>query len=317
MIDQKTAVSSSPTCPDGSAFLNWSEEGHESEHETAVVFRSLVATLKMQPALDVSLEVKAVKFLESVNHDDEESADAFLGSLGRASDESSTEFLQSIRVLFSSTNLVMTTAAMKMLESLILYCSAKVRLAIVNAGFLSQLIMTLNPQSLSLVETGDLHLYLLTIIRKSLWLTDPIFLAALEIQDDNEQQAVHEMGVAETGKNQPPLDLIVTSFGQQPLCIQYERTYKYLFLEFRETKYDQWVRSDLSVTDLPSCETVVLSFIPSLVLSPGPLSPHRISLHLVSINSSFVPIKTTRSSSSLDSNSLFSRRSCSFFSSSR
>ncbi|KAK2953084.1 hypothetical protein BLNAU_12073 [Blattamonas nauphoetae] len=42
------------------------EEKLESEKEKAVIFRSLVAKVKLQPALDSSLEAKAVKFLQSV-----------------------------------------------------------------------------------------------------------------------------------------------------------------------------------------------------------------------------------------------------------
>ncbi|KAK2951364.1 hypothetical protein BLNAU_13743 [Blattamonas nauphoetae] len=52
---------------DCSAFLNWDEGRHQTEHEQAVVFQSLVATVKLKPALDVSLEAKVVQFLESVS----------------------------------------------------------------------------------------------------------------------------------------------------------------------------------------------------------------------------------------------------------
>ncbi|KAK2957604.1 hypothetical protein BLNAU_7503 [Blattamonas nauphoetae] len=49
-----------------SPFLNWSDDDPGSENEKAIVFRSLVATLKSHPALDASLEAKAVKLLKSI-----------------------------------------------------------------------------------------------------------------------------------------------------------------------------------------------------------------------------------------------------------
>ncbi|KAK2950475.1 hypothetical protein BLNAU_14593 [Blattamonas nauphoetae] len=138
-------------------FLNWSHERTRSEPEKAVVIQSLVATLKLQPALDVSMEAKAVKFLESVSPDDEESADAFLTSLGQTPGESATDFVHSIGVLLSSPSQVITTAAMKMLDCLIMWCSALFNLTLVKADLLPRVVITLNPQSLSFEEALDIH----------------------------------------------------------------------------------------------------------------------------------------------------------------
>ncbi|KAK2940079.1 hypothetical protein BLNAU_25013 [Blattamonas nauphoetae] len=53
-------------------------------------------------------------------------------------------------------------------------------------------INTLNPQSISFTEAADIHTYLMTSIASSIWLPTPCGLRQLEIQDDDEQQSVHE-----------------------------------------------------------------------------------------------------------------------------
>ncbi|KAK2953015.1 hypothetical protein BLNAU_12004 [Blattamonas nauphoetae] len=161
---------------DCSAFLNWSIETPGSEDEKAVIFRSLVATVKSQPTLDDSLQVKAVKLLKSLDPDDEESAEAFLRRLGQTTDESLTNFVQSIVVLLSSASRVITTAAVKILQNLFFWFSPKDKRTLVKADLIPQLINTLNPHTLS----------------SFFYLTTPDGFASLRIEDDNEQQAVHE-----------------------------------------------------------------------------------------------------------------------------
>ncbi|KAK2960256.1 hypothetical protein BLNAU_4809 [Blattamonas nauphoetae] len=178
---------------DCSAFLNWGEDNHRSVDEKAVIVRSLVATLKFQPALDVSLEAKAVKLLESVDPEDKESADAFLCSFGRTIEKSSTKFIQSIVVLTSSPNRAITTATMKMLRRLIATCPDEVHLSLITADLIPQLIITLNPQSVPLSDCEDIHINLMKIVFGSLWLATPRGIRQLGIEDGNEQQAVHEI----------------------------------------------------------------------------------------------------------------------------
>ncbi|KAK2948738.1 hypothetical protein BLNAU_16376 [Blattamonas nauphoetae] len=179
-------------CLDCSAFLNWGDEDLESESEKTVVFRSLVATLKLQPTLDHYLEAKAITFLQFVDPYDEESADDFVSSFGATIDDSSPDFVQSIVVLISSASSIITTAAMKMLENLIWSCSPKIRLALFKADLIPQIIATLNPQSLSFAEADNIHIYLMKIVRYSLWLATPRCLRQLKIYEDDEQQIVHE-----------------------------------------------------------------------------------------------------------------------------
>ncbi|KAK2950721.1 hypothetical protein BLNAU_14392 [Blattamonas nauphoetae] len=176
-LDSKKSTSTGSPCPDCSAFLNWDEESLQSFHEAAVVFWSLVATVKLQSTLDDTLEGKAVNFLQRMDLDERELADAFLVSLGQTINESSR---------------AITTATMKMLQSLIANCSRKVRLALVKADLIPQLITTLNPQSLSFTEALDIHTYLMINITNSLGLATPNGLGQLGIEDDNEQEAVHE-----------------------------------------------------------------------------------------------------------------------------
>ncbi|KAK2952983.1 hypothetical protein BLNAU_11972 [Blattamonas nauphoetae] len=177
---------------DCSPFLNWDESRPETDDERAFVFRSLVATVNEYPPLDVSLEAKAVKLLESVDPLNPEAADAFLCSLGRTTDESLTNFVQSIVVLLSSPNQAIINASMEMLETLILISSNRFHLALVKADLLPQIVISLNPQSLSFAEAEDIHIYLLKIISWTIWLSTPNGLANMEIEDENEQQAVHE-----------------------------------------------------------------------------------------------------------------------------
>ncbi|KAK2949844.1 hypothetical protein BLNAU_15239 [Blattamonas nauphoetae] len=174
-----------------SPFLNWTED-HVSEVPKGVVFQSLIATVKSQPALDVSLEAKAVKFLEYMHPKPLSTVHEVLGRLTSYSDDPLPVFVQRVVVLISSPNLVITAASMKLLRNLIELCSAELRLPLVQADLIPQLIVTLNPQSLSFAETADIHTYLLSNINGLVSLATPDDLAELGIQDENEQQAIHE-----------------------------------------------------------------------------------------------------------------------------
>ncbi|KAK2954381.1 hypothetical protein BLNAU_10713 [Blattamonas nauphoetae] len=166
-----------PFSTDCSLFLKWREGKHESEHERAAAFRSLVATVKLQPALDANLEMKAVKLLESVSPYSGEKAKAFLSSFAPILDESS---------------IIITTAAMKMIEALIRNCSTKILLALVQAGLIPQLIVTLNPQSHSFAEAEDIHTCVITSIIRSFWLATPYGFKYHGTEDSHEEQATHE-----------------------------------------------------------------------------------------------------------------------------
>ncbi|KAK2960255.1 hypothetical protein BLNAU_4808 [Blattamonas nauphoetae] len=181
-----------PFSVDCSPFLNWDECLLESLDEQAVVYLSLVATVKFQPALNDSLEVKAVKCLESVSPLGEDSADAFLGSFASSPDDSLATFVQSIAVLLSTSSHAIVTTTMKLLKTLVMNCSAKVHLTLVNADLIHQIISTINPLSLSVTEAVDIHVYLLKIVRDTLWIVTPGGLPQLKIEDEKEQQAVHE-----------------------------------------------------------------------------------------------------------------------------
>ncbi|KAK2963945.1 hypothetical protein BLNAU_1022 [Blattamonas nauphoetae] len=159
--------------------------------EKTVVFQSLVATVKFQPVLDDTLEVQAVKFLQFVTPYDEESAADFISHLASPSD-SLTNFVQSIVVLLSSPNRAITTAAMTMLHNLTLGCSAKEFLALVKADIIPQLVISLNPLSISVPDYEIIHTYLMGTIFNSVWLPTPNGLRQLDIKDRNEEQAVQE-----------------------------------------------------------------------------------------------------------------------------
>ncbi|KAK2942909.1 hypothetical protein BLNAU_22168 [Blattamonas nauphoetae] len=148
--------------------------------------------VRFQPVLDVPLEAKAVKLLQSVDPQFPDSADAFLGHFGFKLVDSLKIFMQSIVVLISSPSHVITTAAMIMLEKLITNGSPKVRLALVKADLIPQLVLHLNPPSLPLLDVQDIHMCLISIIAQSLWLATPDGLNKLRCRYHDEQQAVHE-----------------------------------------------------------------------------------------------------------------------------
>ncbi|KAK2955238.1 hypothetical protein BLNAU_9790 [Blattamonas nauphoetae] len=202
-IINKTAVSSNPRpsvfpsyqfpfSMDSSPFMNWREGDEESFPEKGVVFLSLVATVKLQPTFDGSIEVMAVKFLESVIPKSRQSSAGFLSSLGRTTDESLTDFVQCIVVLISTPNQVITAAVTRILDSLIFCCPAADRLVLVKADLIPQLIITLNPQSLSFEEAVDIHTNLMKSISWSFYLATQDGLRQLGIEDHDEQQAVRE-----------------------------------------------------------------------------------------------------------------------------
>ncbi|KAK2955191.1 hypothetical protein BLNAU_9920 [Blattamonas nauphoetae] len=183
--DTNRSVLFSPELPfpmDCFPFLNWTNDRDESFHEKTVVFRSLVATVKIQPLFNVSLEAKAVQFLESVTKMCRWSADAFLNSFERTADESLTDFAQSIVVLISSPSLAIIKAAMKILGCQISWCSTTVRLALVKADLISQLIVSLHPLSLSFADAVDIHVNLITILNNSVTLATQNGLAQLTIE---------------------------------------------------------------------------------------------------------------------------------------
>ncbi|KAK2946409.1 hypothetical protein BLNAU_18660 [Blattamonas nauphoetae] len=132
-----------------SPFLNWDGETLTSEHKQGVLFQSLVATIKSQPALNDSLGAKAVQFLESMTQICRWSPTAFLSDLWLTTDEDLRDFVQSVVVLISSPSQVLTTTAMKMVGKVIITSSAQVRLAFVKAGLIPQIVITHNPLSIS------------------------------------------------------------------------------------------------------------------------------------------------------------------------
>ncbi|KAK2964066.1 hypothetical protein BLNAU_1147 [Blattamonas nauphoetae] len=148
--------------------------------------------MKLQPVLDVSFEAKVVKFLKSVDLHAAFSFEAFLRNFASLSDDPHSDLVQSIVVIISSPSNVITTASMKMIDSLIWQCSAEAILALVKADLIPQIITTLNPLSLSLSHCAHIHTYLIHLINASQNLTTPEKFKLLRIEDHDEQQAVHE-----------------------------------------------------------------------------------------------------------------------------
>ncbi|KAK2952991.1 putative Tubulin gamma chain [Blattamonas nauphoetae] len=271
-LPSKTSSSTDSSSPDCSSFLNWNGKKLGSKAEKTVVFRSLVATVKFQHDLDVSLEAKAVKFLKSVDPKTRLSANDFLIGLGTTTANSSRIFVQSIAVLLSSPNQSITIAAMKMLVNLIWLCTPKVLLALVEADLIPQLIITLTPQSLAFEEAEDIHINLMESIRLSLWLVTPNDLRRLGIADGNEQQAVRKTILKQVVV---PSEMYISHLCVNLFSIVYDAQSKY-FLELLETSpyYQPTMNFVLHmpvILTIPSCLTFfesdnsICSFLRSMI----------------------------------------------------
>ncbi|KAK2960209.1 putative CBL-interacting protein kinase 3 [Blattamonas nauphoetae] len=123
----------------------------------------------------------------------------FLNSFASASDEPSKNFVQSIVVLISSPSQAITAAAMKLLKSLSIWCSAKDLLSLVKATLIPQVITTLNPQSLPWTEGKNMHINLMTLIRNSTCLATPG--VALKLKVDGKRIDKNELQSKESVKN--------------------------------------------------------------------------------------------------------------------
>ncbi|KAK2950137.1 hypothetical protein BLNAU_14939 [Blattamonas nauphoetae] len=148
--------------------------------------------MKLQPALDASLEAKAVKFLESVVKKDFYSSEAFLRSFASPSDISLTNFVQHLGVLISYANRAIAKVTMEIVDSLINRCSIANRLALIKANLIPEIINTLNPQSLSFAEAVDIHINVMKSITNFVWLATPDGLANNRIKHSDESQTINE-----------------------------------------------------------------------------------------------------------------------------
>ncbi|KAK2942379.1 hypothetical protein BLNAU_22722 [Blattamonas nauphoetae] len=221
-------------CKVGSASPALCSAGTTSRHsvsddEKAVVFRSLVATIEFQSSLGVSLEAKVVNFLKSVAAQNDYTADVFLSSDGRITDESLNNFIQSIVVLLTTRSQVITNTAVEMLANLITKIIPEVRLALVKADLIPQLINTLNPLSLSFAEAEDIHINVMNIIWNSLWLATRNGLIWCKNSDDDDNPATQ-------ASPSEHFDLFLTSFGQQtPFVCDYCRLWHHFIVWFAGT----------------------------------------------------------------------------------
>ncbi|KAK2946528.1 hypothetical protein BLNAU_18570 [Blattamonas nauphoetae] len=98
-------------------------------------------------------------------------------------------------LFFLLDNLVIASAALEVLPIMIIRCRTTIHLIIVQADVIRQIINTLNPQSLSFEEAEDIHINIMKNITNSVWLATTDGLEQLEIEDNDEEQAVHETGL--------------------------------------------------------------------------------------------------------------------------
>ncbi|KAK2956660.1 hypothetical protein BLNAU_8294 [Blattamonas nauphoetae] len=173
-------------------FLKWNETKLKSDIEKTVVFRSLVASVKLLPPFAYFLEERALILLEYVTPNNKKKAESLLNNLASFSDAPLTDLIQSIVELLHSANLFIPTAAMKMLKSQCQHCSEGTHLALVKADLIPQIISALNPQSRSFAKAEEIHSCLLSSLSLSFFLATPNGLRRLKHIDHDEQQAVYE-----------------------------------------------------------------------------------------------------------------------------
>ncbi|KAK2959585.1 hypothetical protein BLNAU_5363 [Blattamonas nauphoetae] len=99
--------------------------------------------------------------------------------------------LWSIVVLISTPSQIVTTTTIQMLVRLISNSSNRL-LDLVKADLIPQIIITLNPLSLSFAKAVDVHVNLLKMLHDTLWLSTVRCLAQSEIEDRDERHTVHE-----------------------------------------------------------------------------------------------------------------------------
>ncbi|KAK2943241.1 hypothetical protein BLNAU_21867 [Blattamonas nauphoetae] len=87
---------------------------------------------------------------------------------------------------------MITGTAIECLVNVMDNSSFHVRLALIEADLIAQLITSVNPKSLSFTDAAEIHTYLMAIIMNSVWFASRIGLDYLGIDDPDEERAVHE-----------------------------------------------------------------------------------------------------------------------------
>ncbi|KAK2948118.1 hypothetical protein BLNAU_16918 [Blattamonas nauphoetae] len=145
------------------SFMNWDKNQLTSSSDKQAVFRSLVSMTKSRQPFDEALNRKAV-----------------------------SEFIDSLVPLLSSSSRRIVPTTMDLFETVISCISKTSHLNVIAADFIPQLIVSLSPHSLPFEEADKIHINLLLIIFRSLWLSTRRGLKDLHITDPNEQKAIHE-----------------------------------------------------------------------------------------------------------------------------
>ncbi|KAK2945218.1 hypothetical protein BLNAU_19858 [Blattamonas nauphoetae] len=172
--------------------LNWDGALFQSPSEKSVVYHSLVSLIQPDFVFTDDFVKKAVLLLEQLRFSNSTDTNKFICPAMESTDQNLMEFLQSFMILLSSANHTLITATMKMLDSLLHNTSTRMHLRLINADLIVHLLTSLNPLSLSIADTQDIHSSVISIITLSLCLSNPYVLNALNIKDSSEQQAIHE-----------------------------------------------------------------------------------------------------------------------------
>ncbi|KAK2950690.1 hypothetical protein BLNAU_14361 [Blattamonas nauphoetae] len=176
-----------------SAFLDWDGQQIDSVSDRSTIYCSLVQMVKNEPALDPSLEDKAVSFLEQIKLDSANDVDSFISGIVPSSlPESSRDFIESIVELISGHSKPVLNAAMTFVRDLAFRSSNNTILKLVKDGLIPQIISSLDLFSLPFTCAEEVHSSLLGILYNSIQKSTNHSLETLQLHDANEQQELRE-----------------------------------------------------------------------------------------------------------------------------
>ncbi|KAK2957885.1 hypothetical protein BLNAU_7061 [Blattamonas nauphoetae] len=176
------------------SFMDWDGDRIRSKSNILSICRSLISIVEAGHSIDDTLEWKADSLLGQYwGIEEEDETDQFiLGLVPSPTDEPVSRFVTSIIALLATNNKIIVSATMPVLFNLVSNCSSKMHLNLVKADLTPRLITQLNPLFLSFTDSQEIHSCLTYIIASSIWLASQDGQTNLQIQDWNEQQAIHE-----------------------------------------------------------------------------------------------------------------------------
>ncbi|KAK2958838.1 hypothetical protein BLNAU_6087 [Blattamonas nauphoetae] len=165
------------------SFLNLDPNSNLSFDDKSTIYRSLVALVKGQYPFDMTLQNKAVQFLESLEPQwgDQDQATKLVTDLAPSSNGSPSCFVESILILLSSSHPTVAAAASSFMFETILFLSAEIRLQLVESDLIASMLATVQPQRLPITGNENIIGNLVGTLVYSVLLASPDSLVDLNI----------------------------------------------------------------------------------------------------------------------------------------